>query len=89
MSKSGPKSKARDKKSRSKPERDLYESAGGLLTNAVCIFIVLALICFAIGHPGLGWCFLILSVVPVILFLIFHVMTTVFFTKIMKDIPRR
>ena len=89
MSKSGPKSKARDKKSRSKPERDLYESAGGLLTNAVWIFIVLALICFAIGHPGLGWCFLILSVVPVVLFLFIHVVITVFFTKIMKDVPHR
>ena len=89
MSKSGWKSKARDKKSRSKPERDLYESVGGPLVNAVWIFIILALICFAIGHPGWGWCFLILSVVPVILFLFFHVMITVFFTKIMKDIPHR
>ncbi len=89
MSKSGQKSKAGDKKSRSKPERDLYESVGGPLVNAVWIFIFLALICFAIGHPGWGWCFLILSIVPVVLFLVFHVVITDFFTKIMKDIPHR
>lgn len=89
MSKSGPKSKERDKKSRSKPERDLYESAGGLLTNAVWIFIVLALICFAIGHPGLGWCFLILSFVPVVLFLVFHVVISIICMKTLKNIPHR
>ena len=89
MNKSERKTKTGSKKSRSKPERDLYESVGGWLSNAVWIFIVLALVCFAIGHPGWGWCFLILSVVPVVLFLFIHVVITVFFTKIMKDVPHR
>ena len=89
MNKSERKSKTRDKKSRSKPERDLYESVGGPLVNAVWIFIVLALICFAIGHPGWGWCFLILSVVPVVLFLVFHVVITVFCMKASKNVPHR
>ena len=89
MSKSGRKSKARDKKSRSKPERDLYESVGGPLVNAVWIFIVLALICFAIGHPGWGWCFLILSFVPVVLFLVFHVVISIICMKTLKNIPHR
>jgi len=89
MSKSERNTKERDKKSRSKPERDLYESVGGWLTNAVWIFTVLALICFVVGHPGWGWCFLILSVVPVGLFLVFHVVISILCMKTMKNIPHR
>ena len=89
MGKSERKSKGESKKSRAKPERDLYETVGGALANAVWIFLVLAIVCFVVGHPGWGWCFLVLSVVPVVLFLVFHVVVTVFFTKIMKDVPHR
>lgn len=89
MSKHERKSKSGGGKSRSKPERDLYESVGDWLTNAVWIFIVLALVCFAVGHPGWGWCFLILSVVPVVLFLAFHVVVTIFCMKALKTIPHR
>ena len=89
MSKHERKSKSGGGKSRSKPERDLYESVGGPLVNAVWIFIVLALICFSIGHPGWGWGFLILSVVPVVLFLVFHVAITVFCMKASKNVPHR
>ena len=81
--------KTRSKKSRSKPESDLYESVGGWLANAVWIFIVLALICFAVGYPGWGWCFLILSVVPVILFLVLHFVVSIICMKALKNIPHR
>ena len=89
MNKSERKPKAGEKKSRSKPARDLYESVGGLLANSVWIFIFLALICFAIGHPGWGWCFLILSFVPVVLFLVFHVVISIICMKTLKNIPHR
>ena len=89
MSKSERKTKTEKKKSRSKPERDLYETVGGFLANAVWILLVLSVVCFVIGHSGWGWCFLVLSVVPVVLFLVFHVATAVVFTKTIKDIPHR
>ena len=89
MKKSVRKSKGERNKSCPKPERDLYESVGVWLANAVWIFIVLALICFAIGHPGWGWCFLVLSVVPIVLFLAFHVVVTIFCMKSLKNIPHR
>ena len=89
MSKSERKTKTGSKKPRSKPERDLYESVGSALTNAVWVFIVLAVVCFAVGHPGWGWCFLALSVVPVVLFLVFHVVISIICMKTLKNIPHR
>lgn len=82
-------SKSKEKGKRSKPDRDLYETVGGPLVNAVWIFLVLALICFAIGHSGWGWCFLILSIVPVVLFLVFHVVISIICMKTLKNIPHR
>ena len=83
------KSKTRERKSRFKPERNFYDCIGGLCANAVWIFNGLALLCFAIGHPGWGWCFLILSVIPIVLFLVIHVAITILCQKTVRHIPHR